>query len=111
MHGLLEPAHPSGKLIPFRGRLLMSSAAEYGLQLSDMRLVAGVLHVKSHDLLHLSQCLKPALCPLQYCGSCWAHGTLAMIQDRLKIRKGGKHTWLMRSASCADRGLSKKHTA
>lgn len=26
----------------------------------------------------------------EYCGSCWAHGTLAALQDRLKIRKGGK---------------------
>jgi len=25
----------------------------------------------------------------QYCGSCWLHGTLSMIQDRLKIVKNG----------------------
>ena len=25
----------------------------------------------------------------QYCGACWAHGTLSMIQDRLKIVKNG----------------------
>ena len=25
----------------------------------------------------------------QYCGSCWLHGTLSMIQDRLKIQKQG----------------------
>lgn len=24
-----------------------------------------------------------------YCGACWAHGALSMIQDRLKIRKKG----------------------
>lgn len=24
-----------------------------------------------------------------YCGSCWLHGTLSMIQDRLKIVKKG----------------------
>jgi Papain family cysteine protease len=35
-----------------------------------------------------------------YCGSCWAHGTLAAIQDRLKIRKGGlgKDVMLSRQA-------------
>ncbi len=27
--------------------------------------------------------------PDQYCGSCWAHATLTMLADRLKIRKGG----------------------
>eukprot|EP01023_Acetabularia_acetabulum_P009963 TRINITY_DN14525_c0_g1_i2.p2 TRINITY_DN14525_c0_g1~~TRINITY_DN14525_c0_g1_i2.p2 ORF type:complete len:336 (+),score=69.21 TRINITY_DN14525_c0_g1_i2:52-1059(+) len=26
----------------------------------------------------------------EYCGACWAHGTLSMIQDRIKIGKGGK---------------------
>lgn len=25
-----------------------------------------------------------------YCGSCWVHGTLSAIQDRLKIRKNGR---------------------
>ncbi|EIE22506.1 cysteine proteinase [Coccomyxa subellipsoidea C-169] len=25
-----------------------------------------------------------------YCGSCWVHGTLSMVQDRLKISKKGK---------------------
>ena len=25
----------------------------------------------------------------QYCGSCFAHGTLSMLNDRLKILKGG----------------------
>lgn len=25
-----------------------------------------------------------------YCGSCWAHATISMIQDRLKIAKGGR---------------------
>jgi hypothetical protein len=39
----------------------------------------------------------------QYCGSCYAHGTLAMLNDRLKILKGGMDVMLGRQTflNCA----------
>jgi hypothetical protein len=39
--------------------------------------------------LHAPNPLPPWCPPSQYCGSCYLHGTLSMVQDRISVKTGG----------------------
>lgn len=67
-----EPAHPSGE---------PTGCAERAL--SSMRRACAVLFFKLKELsIRNSQ-------PLQYCGSCYLHGALSMVQDRISVATNG----------------------
>jgi len=53
----------------------------------DWRNVGGRSYVTSDVNQHIPQ----------YCGSCWIHGTVAALNDRIKIRRGGAYPDVMLS--------------